>query len=171
MRLTTRTNLAARVLMFCAANPGTQVRSAQIAAACNASANHVARVVQQLQSEGFLSTRRGRTGGLQLARPPSAISIGTVFRLFETEIPFAECFDPVANTCPLTGTCRLKRYLTRALDAFYQELDRVTLDDLTQGNCGLDRLLALSPALPGACDASDLASDMGPAAAVRRNGP
>lgn len=156
MRLTTRTNLAARVLMFCAVNPGTRVRSAEIAAACNASANHIARVVQQLQAEGFLDTQRGRAGGLQLARPPAAISIGTVFRLFETEIPFAECFDPASNTCPLTGACRLRGFLTRALDAFYHELDRVTLDDLTRGNCGLEQLLTLAPALAGACDGTDM---------------
>lgn len=145
MRLTTRTNLAARVLMYCAVNEGVLVRTSEIAEHCNASTNHLSRVVQRLQSEGYIETLRGRMGGLRLARAPEQVSIGAVFRLFETEIPFAECFDPAQNTCPLTGTCRLRNYVTRALEAFYHELDMVTLADLVRGNCGLMELLALRP--------------------------
>lgn len=141
MRLTTRTNLAARVLMYCAVNAGRLVRSSEIAQVCNASSNHIAHVVNQLQAGGLVDTVRGRTGGLQLALPPEKISIGAVFRLFESGIPFAECFDSETNTCPLAGTCRLRRYVERALDAFYNELEQVTLADLVEGNCGLQQLL------------------------------
>ncbi len=151
MRLTTRTNLAARTLMFCAVNEDQIVRTSDIAERCNASINHVARVVQRLQSEGYLETLRGRTGGIRLAKPANRISIGAVFRIFETEIPFAECFDEVRNTCPLASTCRLRSYVVRALEAFYHELDMVTLEDLVRGNCGLMDLLALRPDLSGAC--------------------
>jgi len=41
MRLTMRTNLAMRTLMFCAVNPGRTVRKAEIASYCNASENHL----------------------------------------------------------------------------------------------------------------------------------
>jgi Rrf2 family nitric oxide-sensitive transcriptional repressor len=151
MRLTTRTNLAARTLMFCAVNDGRLVRTSDIAERCNASTNHIARVVQQLQAEGYLETLRGRTGGLRLAKPADRISIGAVFRIFETDIPFAECFDEKQNTCPLSATCRLRSYIIRALEAFYHELDMVTLDDLVRGNCGLMDLLAMKPDLSGGC--------------------
>lgn len=151
MRLTIRTNLASRVLMFCAANAGKTVRSTDIAAACNASGNHLAQVIHQLQHHGFVTTLRGRSGGLQLSRPPAEISIGRVFRLFESATPFAECFDPVTNSCPLVRDCRLRDYLSRALEAFYHELDLVTLDDLVRGNCGLAALLALRPAAVAPC--------------------
>ncbi|WGW02861.1 RrF2 family transcriptional regulator [Tropicibacter oceani] len=151
MRLTTRTNLAARTLMFCAVNDGQLVRTSDIARRCNASVNHIARVVQQLQAEGYLETVRGRSGGIRLARPGQRISIGAVFRIFETDIPFAECFDAQRNTCPLAQTCRLRTYVVRALEAFYHELDMVTLDDLVRGNCGLNDLLAMHPVPPGPC--------------------
>lgn len=151
MRLTTRTNLAARVLMFCAVNADRLVRTSEIAEGCNASTNHVARVVNKLQSEGFVETVRGRTGGLRLARPLDQISIGVVFRSFEEEIPFAECFDERSNTCPLPSVCRLKSFIHRALDAFYHELDMVTLEDLARGNCGLQELLAVAPRVPAQC--------------------
>lgn len=151
MRLTTRTNLAARVLMYCAVNRHRLVRSSEIAQVCNASSNHVAHVVNQLQAEGLVDTVRGRTGGLKLARPPEQISIGAVFRVFEGGIPFTECFDPNTNTCPLAGVCRLRRYVERALDAFYHELEMVTLADLVLGNCGLQELLEMPDKLRPAC--------------------
>ena len=151
MRLTTRTNLAARVLMFCAVNDGRLVRSSQIAEGCNASLNHVAHVVNVLNGNGYVETTRGRSGGLQLAQEQDQISIGTVFRLFEEAIPLAECFDEEQNTCPLSTTCRLRNYVQRALDAFYHELDMVTLADLVKGNCGLSGLLEMREAIAPTC--------------------
>ena len=144
MRLTTRTNLASRVLMFCGINQGRTVRAVEIAQACNASENHLAQVINQLQQHGFVRTLRGRGGGLQLARTPETISMGTVFRLFESSLPFAECFSAQDNTCPLTGVCRLRNVIARAVEAFYHEMDLVTLEDLIRGNCGLAALLSLA---------------------------
>lgn len=145
MRLTLRTNLAARVLMFCGVNSDSTVRSAQIAEATNASGNHLSQVIHQLQQHGYVQTRRGRGGGLSLSRAPEEISIGALFRDFEAEVPFAECFDETRNDCPLAGSCRLSSFIQVALDAFYRELDKVTLQDLLEDNCGLSQLLELNP--------------------------
>lgn len=151
MRLTTKTNLAARVLMACAVNDGITLRSAEIAQTCNASLNHLLRVVNALQVNGFVETIRGRSGGLRLTRPAAQISIGEVFRVFEAGLPFAECFSPATNTCPLPATCRLRSYVAHAVEAFYHELDMVTLADLTKGNCGLAALLAVPDHLRRTC--------------------
>ena len=155
MRLTTRTNLASRVLMFCAVNDGKVVRSSDIAKACNASGNHLGHVIHQLQQHGFVETLRGRAGGLQLALSPRDISIGKVFRIFESSVPFAECFAGEQNTCPLTAECRLRGFIFRAVEAFYRELDMVTLDDLVSGNCGLESILKLAPQRPDTCSVMD----------------
>jgi Rrf2 family nitric oxide-sensitive transcriptional repressor len=151
MRLTTKTNLAARVLMACAINDRVILRSAQIAKTCNASLNHLLQVVNALQANGFIETIRGRSGGLRLARPPAQISIGDVFRVFEAGTPFAECFAPETNTCPLSQTCRLRGYVARAVEAFYHEMDLVSLEDLTKGNCGLAALLTVPEGLRRTC--------------------
>ncbi|WP_342070627.1 RrF2 family transcriptional regulator [Yoonia algicola] len=151
MRLTTRTNLAARILMACAVNEGVTVRTSEIAKKCNASTHHLLQVVNLLQSNGFVETIRGRSGGLRLARSMDAISIGAVFRVFEAGVPFAECFDAETNSCPLSATCRLRTYISRALEAFYHELDMVTLADLVKGNCGLSALLDMSPQAAMSC--------------------
>lgn len=154
MRLTTKTNLAARVLMACAFNPDKTLRTSEIAQVSNASLNHLFQVVNGLQSHGFIETLRGRHGGLRLARPPEQISMGSVFRVFEARHPFAECFDADTNTCPLSTDCRLRGYIARAVEAFYCELDTVTLKDLTQGNCGLEALLHVPDTFAAACPQS-----------------
>lgn len=154
MRLTTKTNLAARVLMACALNEGRLLRTVDIARASNASLNHLLQVVNGLQVHGFIDTQRGRSGGLRLARPAGQISMGAVFRVFEAGHPFAECFEPESNTCPLTQECRLRAYIARAVEAFYHELDMVTLDDLTRGNCGLSALLAVPATIVANCPQS-----------------
>jgi len=154
MRLTTKTNLAARVLMFCAVHKNETVRSSDIAQACNASSNHLAQVVHQLHLHGYVSTQRGRSGGLRLGRDMNEISIGQLFRIFESNVPFAECFSPSTNTCPLSNSCRLRQYIERALEAFYNELDAVTLADLVHGNCGLEAILSLTPPQIDACTAN-----------------
>ncbi|MBA85063.1 MAG: transcriptional regulator [Rhodobacteraceae bacterium] len=151
MRVATRTNLAARVLMFSAVHTQRLVTTAEIAHACNCSSHHLAHVVQRLQSNGYISTVRGRSGGLCLARPKDQISVGAIFRLFEGDIPIAECFDDKSNACPLVKDCRLRNYILRAQEAFYHELDMVTLDDLVRGNCGLVDLLTMQPAPAGRC--------------------
>lgn len=157
MRLSTKTNLAARVLMACAANEGLVLRTAEIARSCNASLAHLLQVVNALQAHGFLTTIRGRSGGVQLARVPSQVSIGDVFRIFEGGTPFAECFDEARNTCPLSQSCRLRVFVARALEAFYHEMDMVTLEDLVKGNCGLRGLLAVGEGLRGQCPQPALA--------------
>lgn len=141
MRLTTRTNLAMRTLMFCAANPDRTVCKSEIAQVCNASENHLAQVVRQLGHSGFVDATRGRNGGMRLARAPEEINVGEVFREFEGFAGFAECFEGGENTCPLTAVCLLRPALREALEAFYRTLDRMTLSDLVAGNNGLMAIL------------------------------
>ncbi len=143
MRLTTRTNLAMRALMFCAVNGDRIVRKHEIAEACNASENHLAQVVNTLAQRGFIDTQRGRAGGLRLARPMDDIGVGEVLRTFESTLPFAECFEASSNTCPLSEACLFRVALLEALEAFYAAMDRQTLGDMVRDNTALEHLLLL----------------------------
>ncbi|SEP78272.1 RrF2 family transcriptional regulator [Thalassovita taeanensis] len=138
MRITKRTNIAIRILMFCAANDGRLVTKSEIAVCCNSSENHLAQVINQLGQMGYLHTQRGRNGGITLGRPAVDIQIGAVFRALESSVPLAECFADVDNTCPLVDACRLRLAIADAAEAFYAHLDEITLDALV---CGNERLL------------------------------
>lgn len=142
MRVTKRTNIAMRVMMYCAANPTRLVTKHEIADRCNASENHLAQVINQLAQLGFLHTQRGRNGGLRLGRPATEIVIGDIFRALEQPVPLAECFGDVDNTCPLTDACRLRGALTNAANAFYESLDPITLDALVCDNHALLDIIA-----------------------------
>jgi Rrf2 family transcriptional regulator, nitric oxide-sensitive transcriptional repressor len=144
MRLTTRTNLAMRTLMFCAVNPDRIVRKHEVAEACGASENHLAQVIHLLARKGYIKTQRGRSGGLMLARGPEKIGVGEVFRAFEAVLPFTECTEEKQASCPLATCCRLKCVLQEALDAFYARLDRSTLADLVAENTELETLLKVA---------------------------
>jgi len=147
LRVTKRTNIAIRVLMYCAANDDRLVTKHEIAKRCNASENHLAQVINQLAQLGYLRTQRGRNGGLSLARPAQQIQIGSVFRALEAPVPLAECFADGDNTCPLTESCRLRLALGDAVETFFAHLDEITLDALICDNPGLMAILA-----PQACN-------------------
>lgn len=141
MRITKRTNIAVRLLMYCAANSERLVTKAEIAECCNISENHLAQVINQLSQLGYLHTQRGRNGGMALGRGPEAIQIGDVFRDVEGALPMVECFADADNTCPLTSACRLKVALAAAAQAFYASLDDITLESLICDNHDLMRIL------------------------------
>lgn len=137
MRITKRTNIAMRVLMYCGAHEGVLVTKAMVAERCNTSESHLAQVIYRLAQLGYLHTQRGRSGGFTLARPMDEIVIGDIFREFESEHPNADCFADGDDTCPLVKGCRLRLTLQEALEAFYQRLDEETLDHLVCGNTAL----------------------------------
>lgn len=147
MRITKRTNIAMRVLMFCGVNQDRLVTKSEIAARCNTSESHLAQVINQLGQLGYLETHRGRNGGIRLARSMSQIIIGDVFRVLEADAPLAECFADVDNTCPLIDACRLRHAIADAAEAFYARLDKVSLDALVCENAPLFDLL-----VPAGCD-------------------
>jgi Rrf2 family nitric oxide-sensitive transcriptional repressor len=147
MRITKRTNIAIRLLMFCASSSDRLVTKAEIAARCNTSESHLAQIINRLSQLGFLQTQRGRSGGVRLGRPMAEITVGDVFRQLEMNTPVAECFADVDNTCPLTEACRLRVALVDAVEAFYAHLDEVTLDALVCDNEALFTIFSSSPCM------------------------
>ncbi|MDP7149851.1 MAG: Rrf2 family transcriptional regulator [Paracoccaceae bacterium] len=161
MRVTKRSNLALRVLMFCGVNSGRLVTKHDIAEKCNSSENHLGQVVNQLAQRGVVDTVRGRGGGIRLGRPASDIKIGQIFRMLEADSPVAECFADVDNTCPLTSACRLKAAISMAVDAFYAKLDELTLHDLIEDNRSLEQILCLDLDLSCAAETRQVAYSAG----------
>lgn len=148
MRLTKRSNISMRVLMYCGVNNTMLVTKSEIAEACNTSENHLAQVINRLAQLGFLHTQRGRNGGMRLSRPMEDISVGEVLRATEASVPITECFDESENTCPLIDACRLRNVIAQATEAFYAAMDKVTLADLVCENAGLDAILTLPVSCP-----------------------
>ncbi len=132
MRLSEYTDYSLRVLMYCAAHPERLVTIAELADHHQVSRNHLMKVVNDLSRQGVIATTRGRGGGLRLLQTADTIRVGDIVRSAETDFRLVECFDPVTNACTLTPTCRLKQVFGNALQAYFRELDGVTLADIMQ---------------------------------------
>jgi len=141
MRFTLQTDYALRVLMYLGLTGDDLATIAEIAERYGISDNHLMKVVSQLGRRGYITTIRGRQGGLRLARAPEEIGIGEVVRAFEGELQIVECFNPETNTCPISGLCGLAGMIDEALSAFLDVLDRKTLADVLHRSSGIQQVL------------------------------
>lgn len=130
MRLSLQTDYALRTLMFLAVNEGHH-SIADISTSYGISKNHLMKVAQRLVAEGFVTSVRGRSGGLKLARPANQINVGTVVRAMEDVGGFVDCSEPSGKGCIVSPACGLRHVLARSVEAFMEHLDLYVVDDLT----------------------------------------
>lgn len=141
MRLTLHTDYALRTLIFLAAADGISATAPQIAQRYGISQSHLVKVIQRLRGLGYLTTSRGRGGGVKLARAANEIRLGEVVRDTEDSLALVECFDMETNTCPLAAACLLKARLREALNAYLAVLDGYTVADVAANRGQLMTLL------------------------------
>jgi Rrf2 family transcriptional regulator, nitric oxide-sensitive transcriptional repressor len=130
MRLTRHTDYAMRVLLYLGARPDRLGTIPEMAKAYGISQNHLMKVVHQLGKAGYVTSVRGRLGGVRLARDARAINIGAVIRASETQagadgLALLDC-----PQCPIAPACGLTSVVDEALAAFFAVLERHTLADL-----------------------------------------
>lgn len=148
MQLTLYTDYSLRVLLYLGLNPERIATITEIADSYGISRNHLVKVVHNLATQGFVSTTRGRGGGLTLGRAPHKINIGDVVRHTEVTFDLVECFDKAKNTCPIAAACFLKGALYEAQKAFMAVLDRYTLEDVLANADWLRKVLKVPEGTP-----------------------
>ncbi len=144
MRLTVYTDYSLRLLMYLSVRQDRKSTIQEVADAYGISVNHMTKVVHELAQAGYVSTTRGRSGGIAIGRPPSEIGLGEVVRHTEPDMVIVPCFDERNESCPLRRACRLKSALDRARLAFLSVLDEYTLADLTVAPGPIRAMLGLS---------------------------
>ena len=115
MYLTQHTDYGLRVLIYAAVNDDSLVNIGTIAEAYNISKSHLMKVVTALVKGGFLTSIRGKGGGLRLADTPDKINVGAVVRHLEP-MQVVECMGE-NNECLITPSCRLTGILGGAIKA------------------------------------------------------
>jgi len=141
MRLTQLTDYSVRVLMYLAVHRDALCTVSDIAERYSISRHHLTKVVNQLSRAGFITTVRGRSGGMRLSRGAEAIDIGDVVRIMESPSILVECFTGGKGQCVIAPACRFKGLLADAQEAFFACLDGTTLADLTRNEDPLRALL------------------------------
>ena len=140
MRITSQTNYALRMLMYCASK-GEVVTIREIAEFYHLSDKFLAKILMLLTKHGYVVTERGRKGGFRLARPAHTIRIGDVVENIEDNFQLAECFSSKGADCPLIESCGLRRALSRALQSFLAVLNEYSLDQFTDNKNAIRKLL------------------------------
>src|SRR5579864_6479389 len=99
VRLTAFTDYCLRVLMYSALAGERLVTINEMAQAYEISASHLTKVVFFLGQQGYLTTVRGKGGGVRLTNDPRQINLGTLVRAAEADNVLVECFDAQHSHC------------------------------------------------------------------------
>jgi Rrf2 family nitric oxide-sensitive transcriptional repressor len=140
------TDYALRLLMYLALKDDGLATIAEIAKSYGISKNHLMKVAYELGVAGYVETVRGRRGGLRLAKPYDAITLGEIVRHTEPDMALVPCFSPIDAPCAIRPCCVLRKALQKACIAFADTLDGYTLADLVKPRAPLQRLLDIPPA-------------------------
>ena len=133
MKLTQYTDFGLRALIALAVAPDRRHTVTGISQSYGISRNHLVKVVGHLSRVGWVRATRGRNGGLRLAADPQRLTVGQVLRELEGEDELVDC---AGTNCALSLDCQLRGVLKAGMRAFYQELDRYTLSNMTEGGTG-----------------------------------
>lgn len=133
MQLTLFTDFGLRCLMFMASRPQSQSSVREIADHYGISRNHLVKVAHRLGQLGYITSSRGRGGGILLAHDPGSLRIGDIVQELEPHMQVVECFDAASNTCKVTATCELRHILHDGRAAFVDALNKYTLADAARG--------------------------------------
>jgi Rrf2 family transcriptional regulator, nitric oxide-sensitive transcriptional repressor len=132
LQLTRFSDIGIRLLMYLAAQQRATppVTVAEVATQFKVPRNHLVKVAGLLAKHGYITTLRGRMGGISLAREPANIQIGAVLRVLEGKNEVIAC---EALECGLNRGCGFRSVLKDALEDFYHKLDQYSLADITSG--------------------------------------
>lgn len=124
MRLTQYTDYALRVLLYLARHQDRLCSIAEIATAYGISKNHLMKIINDLVNAGYLTSVRGRNGGVRLGRTPDKINVGALIRHTEDDFDLVGC-----SRCIIAPACGMTSIFDEALAGFMAVLDRYTLAD------------------------------------------
>ena len=140
MHLKNYTDYSLRVLMYLGVHPGRLVTIAEISNAFGISKNHLMKVVKDLVAKGYVTSTKGKNGGLMLGMAASEIAIGQVIRQMEGSFALVECLGKT-NHCCILPACKLKHVLSGATERFFEALDPYKLSDVIDNGDVIARLL------------------------------
>lgn len=143
MKINSFTNYAYRILIMLGSNPGKTISLTEIAAAYDISLNHLKKVSARLVENGYVTTERGRSGGLRLNKPAEEIGLGEIFRIAQTDTAFVECMAEEGEGCAISAVCQLQQIFKKALTEFVAVMDRYMLSDLVENKVELNKLLGI----------------------------
>lgn len=134
MRISTNGRYGLRVMLDLACNSGINpVLRQEIAERQEISTEYIAQLFQRLTRAGLARSIKGPGGGYLLAKEPTHIRIGDIFRAVEGPVAAVFCVLPDGSTtCKRKSTCAANILWSRLSNVIENYLDSVTLADLSE---------------------------------------
>ena len=142
MRLTLHSDYAVRTLIYLALKPDELVTISDVSVTYGISKNHMMKVAQELVHHGYISSERGRNGGIKLLLDPRDIKLGQVIEKMEPDFNLVACFDAGQKRCKIAGACSMQGFLREAQSAFLEVLNKYSLADAMEQRVNLQSLLS-----------------------------
>ncbi|MGH1412021.1 MAG: RrF2 family transcriptional regulator [Pelagimonas sp.] len=137
MKLTRYSDYALRVCLYLALHQDRLVSISEIVDTYAIPRGNVMKLATDLVGAGILTSVRGRSGGLRLSAPARDITVGQIVRHTEGNSAMVDC-----SSCILAPDCGLICILKEAQMAFFNSLDRYTLQQVCDsGSDSLSRKL------------------------------
>lgn len=87
------------------------------------------RIVAKLAKSGLINTYPGRNGGIQLAHPPSEITLCQVVEIFDGPVIVSDCLTK-SDACAFSGDCPVQHRWGRLRAVIVKELESTSFDEL-----------------------------------------
>jgi Rrf2 family protein len=132
MAINSRMASAVHILCVVAWFPEEGTTSDAIARSLKTNPVVVRRLLKSMEKEGLVKVRRGRNGGVELARSPQDITLDEVYRAVESEDSIFSLRDTVNERCPVARGVLglLPPVFAAANSAVEASLNRTTLASL-----------------------------------------
>jgi len=141
MKLTLKGEYALRALLVLGLHYSRGIVSiSQISREQNIPHRFLEQILTDLKSAGLVQSRRGISGGYQLARDPEDISVAEVIRHLEGALAPISCVSErfyEKCSCPDESRCAIRSVMKEIRDAVVRLAEKVSLADI----CGRSRLL------------------------------
>jgi len=130
MQLSKFTDYAFRSLIYLAKNREENININILAEKMNISIDHLKKIINKLAKTDYITTIKGRNGGLKLGVEPKDINLGDILKITEENMSIVECMKSGGN-CPfIVGDCKLKKVISNSLNSFIEEMSKYTLEDI-----------------------------------------
>lgn len=130
LEITRQADYALRAVAEIARRPeGERIPTAQIASRQKIPLPFLAKIVSQLVVRGILETIRGASGGVNLARPASTITMLEVIEAIDGPVALNRCTrEP--GSCDQMDVCPFCEIFIEAQESLIKRLDGTTLADI-----------------------------------------
>lgn len=130
MNISKFSDYAYRTLIYLAKNEKELCTVEELSKNLSISEHHLKKIVQKLGKTDYITSIKGRNGGIKLGMKPEDINLKNVLLTTEENLTLVECFSRGQCTCQKTGSCKLKIVMNKSLASFMKELSNYSLADL-----------------------------------------